>query len=372
MRYNALKAVLDSLPSNVAVLDLDGRILCVNEAWRRFSDAQGGTPAATCEGASYLAVCDEAGGPDRAYARAAAQGIREIIAGGRAIFQLEYPCHAPAQKRWYEMTAAPFLHGAGRWVTVSHYDVTSRKLAELSFAKARSRAVGEISHRVNNMLATIMSLAKLTARDDPPTAGFLETFTGRTAALVQAHRLIADAQWLEVPLLTLANAIVRAPEGGGRLRVGGPQVALGTKAVTALALILGELTRTCQRTGAWAQASGAVERRGRAELGAGGAARAAAARAPLAGDRPGPAVGAVAPRCGIPADRASGLRARRRGRAPAPWPGLRLRAAHSRQGRYRARQDLGPPRLIDGTRSLSLIYCKLSYIVSRAAACRAS
>ena len=47
------------------------------------------------EGANYLHVCDSVAGEEREIATAFAAGIREVLAGRRASFELEYPCRFP-------------------------------------------------------------------------------------------------------------------------------------------------------------------------------------------------------------------------------------------------------------------------------------
>jgi len=100
------QSTIDALPSHVCVLDQEGSILAVNQAWRRFAEenrilAPGEPPARSphpehfAEGAGYLAVCDRAAGPDAAEAAAFAAGIRAVLHGERQQFSMEYPCHAP-------------------------------------------------------------------------------------------------------------------------------------------------------------------------------------------------------------------------------------------------------------------------------------
>ncbi|MEI9961540.1 MAG: PAS domain-containing protein [Limisphaerales bacterium] len=63
-------------------------------------------------------------------AKAAAQGIREILSGERAEFSLEYSYNSPAETRWFRMRAAALRFGRSEGVLVMHTDVTERKLSE--------------------------------------------------------------------------------------------------------------------------------------------------------------------------------------------------------------------------------------------------
>jgi PAS domain-containing protein len=91
-------AILDALPAHIALLDAGGEIISVNESWRRFAAANGLPGSAAGVGMNYLEICDRARGPHATEAREAAAGIRTVLAGAPS-FSIEYPCHAPAERR---------------------------------------------------------------------------------------------------------------------------------------------------------------------------------------------------------------------------------------------------------------------------------
>jgi len=127
------RAVLDSMAAHVAVLEPDGQIRAVNRAWREFTLATlpPGTPyPPSCDvGANYLAVCGADEQDPSGAAAAMRQGIREVISGVRARFEIEYACHSPTRKHWFHLSVTPLQGGKGGCV-VAHMDVTARKLAE--------------------------------------------------------------------------------------------------------------------------------------------------------------------------------------------------------------------------------------------------
>ena len=119
------QATLDSLNAHIAVLDDQGSIVAVNQPWRRFAASEGGH--GDFIGASYVAACGAAADP---FAIQAAAGLQEILAGTRAEYVLEYPCHSPSTRRWFLMRATRYA-GSGRLrVVVSHQDVTERHTAQ--------------------------------------------------------------------------------------------------------------------------------------------------------------------------------------------------------------------------------------------------
>ncbi len=123
--------ILNSLTAHVAVLDEQGIIIEVNDAWRRFGRENGAAPDENdFVGANYMEACATAArvGGD-GLAREAADGLRDLLAGRRESFVLEYPCPAPTQPRWFKLRASR-LTGSRKGAVVSHQDITERKLAE--------------------------------------------------------------------------------------------------------------------------------------------------------------------------------------------------------------------------------------------------
>lgn len=127
------QATLDALPAPVCVLDETGTIQATNLAWRRFSPANGGDPAVTGQGVNYLGLCDDfaANQAGTATQQTLASQLREVLAGHRNAFELEYPCHSPSQARWYQARISRFPGAGPPRLTIVHLDVTDFKQAEL-------------------------------------------------------------------------------------------------------------------------------------------------------------------------------------------------------------------------------------------------
>lgn len=137
-----LRSTLDALPHNVAVLDAEGYILCTNQSWNAFAQANG-LEDYPFEGVNYLAVCDNAKGEWSEEAPMAAAEIRDIISGLKTEYELEYPCHSPEVQRWFFMRVSGFRQDSQIRVVVSHSDITTRKQAQqlLESQQARIEAV---------------------------------------------------------------------------------------------------------------------------------------------------------------------------------------------------------------------------------------
>lgn len=136
----ALSAVHDALPAHIARLDPRGVIVAVNEPWRRFARDNGMVGDIDCIGVDYIAVCERASGADAMESAAIGVGIREVLAGQRAAFESEYPCHSPAGTfRWFRLAVTPLPEVAGGGVVVMHIDVTEVKQAEIVLARYAQR-----------------------------------------------------------------------------------------------------------------------------------------------------------------------------------------------------------------------------------------
>ncbi|MFZ4625931.1 MAG: PAS domain S-box protein [Rhodoferax sp.] len=126
--------ILDSVKAEIAVIDVNGVIVMVNAAWRRFalenSDHPGEPAAGTGVGANYLAVCQPSDGPAQQEASQAGAGIRAVLAGQQASFVLEYPCHSSQQQRWFSLCVTPLSDIAFGGAVLVRTDITERKQSE--------------------------------------------------------------------------------------------------------------------------------------------------------------------------------------------------------------------------------------------------
>ena len=140
-------AILNALPAHIALLDAEGIVVSVNEGWRRFAQENGlqGPPYGI--GVNYLTICDQALGEDSTSAQQAALTIRAVLAGGAQSVRIEYPCHSPAQLRWFLMTTTSLPGVLGGGAVVMHVDITERVLGEDALRRSEEefRAMFELA-----------------------------------------------------------------------------------------------------------------------------------------------------------------------------------------------------------------------------------
>jgi PAS domain S-box-containing protein len=95
------EAALDALSAHVAVLDDDGTIIATNQSWRDFAAHNELDLIRSGNGGNYLDLCQRTTGHAAEDAKKMAAVLREVIAGQRKDFTMEYACHSPTQKRWF-------------------------------------------------------------------------------------------------------------------------------------------------------------------------------------------------------------------------------------------------------------------------------
>jgi len=141
-------SILNALPAQVALIDNEGVIVSVNEAWRRFAVANELKDAKFGVGQSYLDVCEHAIGIWSENAQAVAVGIHRVLHGETENFTMEYPCHSPTVQRWFLLRVVPLCEGSLVGAIVMHVDITERKLAEetLHSSESNMAAAQRIAH----------------------------------------------------------------------------------------------------------------------------------------------------------------------------------------------------------------------------------
>ncbi|MHB2170014.1 PAS domain-containing hybrid sensor histidine kinase/response regulator [Alsobacter sp. R-9] len=131
------RQTLQALPSHIAVLDREGRIIATNQAWDTFAMANGAKAnPLVAVGANYLDVCRRAAVTDRT-AVDALSGLEAVMSGRSAHFAMDYTCNSPTRNRWFAMTAVPLRDAEGGGAVVTHSDITKRVEAERALAESQ-------------------------------------------------------------------------------------------------------------------------------------------------------------------------------------------------------------------------------------------
>ncbi|MGF9564317.1 HWE histidine kinase domain-containing protein [Neorhizobium sp. JUb45] len=141
-----------------------------------------------------------------------------------------------------------------------------RALAEARERTERRRAehqkellVRELSHRVKNTMAMVMSIVRRTARNSGTVESYVENLSGRLRAMADAHALLFESNWTDAELLQVLERTITPHEQGNRFEiVAGPVIHLDPKAALALSLAFNELMTNAIKYGALSNADGRV------------------------------------------------------------------------------------------------------------------
>lgn len=153
------------------------------------------------------------------------------------------------------VTISPVKEAEGRVVgaSVVARDVGERRRAE----RKASLLLGELDHRVKNILAVVSAVVSQTPKHGATPEAFAAEVQGRIQAIAQAHGLLTQAGQGEVALRALvATELAPYNLGGAGSVIGGEDVALTPRAGMALALAVHELASNAAKYGALSTPSG--------------------------------------------------------------------------------------------------------------------
>lgn len=135
-------------------------------------------------------------------------------------------------------------------------DISERKEA----ARRQDLMIGELNHRVKNLLAVVSGIAHQTARNVPDLRSFTSAFGGRLSSLGRAHEVLTAATWERAPLRALVDILLEPYIGGSnpKATIAGPDVLLAPRHVLSLTMIFHELITNACKYGAFSRPNGRV------------------------------------------------------------------------------------------------------------------
>jgi two-component system CheB/CheR fusion protein len=157
------------------------------------------------------------------------------------------------------ISATPLFTEAGgiRGAVAAIVDISQHKHAEAQ----QQFLLGELQHRVKNILATIASLATRMARGQSSVEEFRGAFLGRLFAMGRTHDLLTDGAWSGTSVRSLAEAAL-APHvttGKDDIVLDGPEIRLAAGPATTLGMVFHELATNASKYGALSKVGGHIE-----------------------------------------------------------------------------------------------------------------
>ncbi|MBT8357754.1 MAG: GAF domain-containing protein, partial [Deltaproteobacteria bacterium] len=161
--------VLNSLSAHIAVLDIDGNIIAVNDAWKKFAEQNDRDGGSVGIGSNYFNVCMQAiNDEDDQDALHALKGIQKVISSEIGEFEYEYACHSPDEKRWFLMRVTQ-MRFMGDKAVVSHINITDKKIAEMDLIE-REKELSALNFIGRTVSSSISLEAVINAALDQITA----------------------------------------------------------------------------------------------------------------------------------------------------------------------------------------------------------
>ena len=139
--------------------------------------------------------------------------------------------------------------------------IITRDISERRRAEERQKLLlAELSHRVKNTLATVLSIANQTLSRAESLDEFSRSFRGRIQALAAAHSLLTAVNWDVAALRVLVEQALQpyASSDRSNLRISGDEVLLRPSAALTFSLVLHELATNAAKYGALQKPGGFV------------------------------------------------------------------------------------------------------------------
>jgi diguanylate cyclase (GGDEF)-like protein/PAS domain S-box-containing protein len=121
------RAALDALRGETAIVDAEGTIIAVNEAWRQFAREHNAADLAIAVGMNYLHVLEKAAQSGEPGVEVILAGTRRVLTGVQPRFRTDYLFAQGTRNRWFDLEVLPMPGGGA---IISHTDITWRKNLE--------------------------------------------------------------------------------------------------------------------------------------------------------------------------------------------------------------------------------------------------
>jgi PAS domain S-box-containing protein len=185
--------------------------------------------------------------------------LRQSVEAGKPVAPFEtVRLTKSGQRLDVSITVSPLTNADGSLVGASIItrDISERRRAE----EHQKLLLAELSHRVKNTLAAVLSIANQTLSKVESLDEFARSFRGRIQTLAEAHSLLTAANWDVAALRILVERALQpyASSDGSNVRISGDEVLLRPSAALTFSLILHELTTNAAKHGALQEPGGCV------------------------------------------------------------------------------------------------------------------
>lgn len=241
------RALVDDIAQAVWETDSRGLVVSDSPAWRRHT---GQSLAEFLEQGWVEAIHPD----ERRHVR---RQWSAAVAGGHGIDVEARLQIDEGGYRWSRLCIVPLRakDGSVRHWTGMSMDIMARKEAEQALHESDARLqilVGDLQHRVRNILAVVRSVFSRTIEGERPIEDIAEHFHGRLDSLARAQVILAQhpAGSIDLENLIRDELLSAGVQDGPLLSIGGPDVRLTPLQAELLALAFHELTTNALKYGA--------------------------------------------------------------------------------------------------------------------------
>lgn len=191
------------------------------------------------------------------------QALRDLAAGFSGAIDMAPEIHykrSEGREFWATIYMCPVIDDNGKTIQyfMSFVDITAHKKAE----HEAQMLIDELNHRVKNTLAMVQSIVRLAFTRSTEINAIRRSIEDRVFALSRSHDLLNQAEWKNVGLRALAEAVLEpfgVVEGGmRRIELEGEDTPITPKVALAFGIALHELVTNAVKYGALSNDTGAV------------------------------------------------------------------------------------------------------------------
>lgn len=237
------KAVANSMPNLAWMADADGWLVWYNQKWYDYT----GTTPEQMAGWGWQSVHHPDVLPEML------RRWTEALKTGEP-FEFTFPLRRGSDGSFRMfMTRAEPLKEDGKivgWLG-TNTDITEQEQTR----EQLQLVINELNHRVKNMLATVLSIAKNTFKTSD--AQTYEAFEQRLLALSRVHDTLANSGWGETSLRVLIERTISTFELQ-RFSLDGPELFVASRAASGLAMTIHELCTNALKYGSLSIGQGKV------------------------------------------------------------------------------------------------------------------
>ncbi|WP_376871617.1 PAS domain-containing protein [Albirhodobacter sp. R86504] len=241
------RTITEAMPQIVWATLPDGYHDFYNARWYEFT----GVPEGSTDGEGWSDIFHP-DDQDRAWER-----WRHSLETGE-LYEIEYRLrHHSGQYRWVLGRAQPVRNPRGeivRWLGTCT-DIQELKLV----AEQRQLMLGEMNHRVKNILSMVNATVMQTLRQAETMADARELLQSRISMMARAHDRLVSATWTDTRIrIVVDSALAPHRTGEGRFVIEGPDLPISAKQALALTMALHELATNAIKYGSLSQAEGLI------------------------------------------------------------------------------------------------------------------